>query len=123
MATPLDPQLYERAKREIYARYDRPSAYRSAALVKRYKELGGRYTGPKPRGGLDQWFREAWRDVGGPAPYPVYRPTKRVAASTPLTVQEIDPKNLRQQIAKKQQIKGTANLPPFKAKRETKLKT
>lgn len=114
MPTPIDKDLYERAKREIYAIYKQPSAYRSGALVKRYKELGGRYSGTKPTSGLTQWFKEEWKDIGGNAPYPVYRPTKRIAKTTPLTVMEIDPKNLRQQIELKQRIKGKKNLPPFK---------
>jgi hypothetical protein len=33
---------------------------------------------------------------------------------TPLTVHEINPSNLKKQIALKQMIKGKSNLPPFK---------
>jgi len=116
MPTPIDKDLYERAKREIYAIYKGPSAYRSGALVKRYKELGGRYKGNKQTSDLKRWFDEDWEDVGGPEPYPVYRPTKRINKMTPLTVKEIDPKNLKKQIQQKQKIRGTANLPPFKKK-------
>jgi hypothetical protein len=43
----------------------------------------------------------------------VYRPTKRVNKNTPLTIDEIDPANLKEQIALKQLIKGKKNLPPF----------
>lgn len=39
----LDPDIYERAKKIVYAQYKKPSAYRSGALVKKYKQLGGRY--------------------------------------------------------------------------------
>lgn len=115
MAVPIDKELYEKAKAEIYKRYSKPSAYRSGALVKRYKELGGRYKdspGGKP---LKRWFQEDWKDVGD-KDYPVYRPTKRVTSKTPLTVQEIDPKNLQQQIDRKQQIRGEENLKPFVGK-------
>jgi len=45
--------------------------------------------------------------------YPVYRPTRRISKKTPLTIQEIDPENLKKQIIKKQKIKGKKNLPPF----------
>jgi len=38
---PVDPSLYEKAKKIVYAQYDKPSAYRSGALIKKYKELGG----------------------------------------------------------------------------------
>ena len=114
--TPANPELYERIKKQVYAEYKKPSAYRSGMLVKRYKEAGGTYIGSRPKSGLTQWFKEQWKDIGGNAPYPVYRPTKRVSKTTPLTVMEIDPKNLKEQIQRKQRIRGTANLPPFKKK-------
>jgi len=41
---PLNPVLYEKAKKIVYAQYTKPSAYRSGALVKKYKELGGTYS-------------------------------------------------------------------------------
>lgn len=109
----LNKKLYEKAKKDIYAKYKKPSAYRSGALVKRYKELGGKYSGNKKRGSLTRWFKEKWRDVGGKN-YPVYRPTKRISKKTPLTVREISPKNLRNQINLKQRIRGSRNLPAFK---------
>lgn len=115
MPSPIDKELYERAKQEIYSIYKKPSAYRSGALVKRYKELGGRYSGNKSSGDLTRWFKEEWKDIGGKE-YPVYRPTKRISKETPLTIQEIDKANLKQQIQKKQKIKGSSNLPPFKKK-------
>lgn len=97
----LDPDLYEKAKREVYKIYSKPSAYRSGALVKRYKELGGRYGGkPKEKTSLSRWFREEWRDIGGKE-YPVFRPTKRVTKDTPLTASEIDPKHALKQITLK----------------------
>jgi len=110
-----DKAIYEKAKKEVYAMYTKPSAYRSGMLVKRYKELGGTYSGKKTTKGLVRWFKEDWADVGKKG-YPVYRPTKRVGKDTPLTVQEIDPKNLRKQVELKQKIKGKKNLPPFRAK-------
>ena len=113
-AVPLNKKLYERAKAEVYPRYKKPSAYRSGAVVKRYKDLGGKF---KDNGGrpLARWFAEEWRDVGNQA-YPVYRPTKRITKDTPLTPKEIDPENLKLQIREKQDIKGDANLKPFEAK-------
>jgi hypothetical protein len=114
-AIPLNKKLYEQAKAEVYPRYKKPSAYRSGAVVKRYKELGGKF---KDNGGrpLARWFKEEWKDVGNQE-YPVYRPTKRISKDTPLTPQEIDPENLRLQITEKQKIKGESNLSPFKERK------
>jgi len=114
-AVPLNKKLYEQAKAEVYPRYKKPSAYRSGAVVKRYKELGGKF---KDNGGrpLARWFKEEWKDVGNKE-YPVYRPTKRISKDTPLTPQEIDPENLRLQITEKQKIKGESNLSPFKERK------
>ena len=44
---PLDKELYETIKKEVWAQYKLPSAYRSAQLVKKYKEAGGTYSGEK----------------------------------------------------------------------------
>ena len=62
---------------------------------------------------LKRWFKEKWKDIGH-KDYPVYRPTIRVNKDTPLTPNQIDPKNLQKQIKLKQIIKGKKNLPPFK---------
>jgi len=110
-----DPKLYEKVKRIVYKEYPKHSAYRSGQLVKRYKEMGGTYSGKKDNTGLTAWFKENWKDIGG-LDYPVYRPTKRVNKNTPLTPDEIDPKNLLQQILLKQQYKGDKNLPAFEGK-------
>jgi len=111
-----DPELYSLVKQYADLVYKKPSAYKSGYIVQLYKRLGGTYSGsdhePKK---LKQWFEEQWTDVGQ-KDYPVYRPTKRVNKDTPLTVQEIDPQNLKEQIALKQKIKGTKNLPPFRKK-------
>ncbi len=106
--------LYNSAKKEVYKEYPKHSAYRSGQLVKRYKELGGTYSGKKPKDGLTRWFKEEWKSIGGE--YPTYRPTKRVSADTPLTVDEIDPIQAVEQIKLKQKIKGYSNLPKFEGK-------
>lgn len=112
MPEPKDKDLYNKAKKLADKIYKKPSAYKSGFIVKKYKELGGEYIGKKENTGLTAWYKEDWKDIGG-KDYPVYRPTKRVNKSTPLTVGEIDPVNLKKQIALKQKIKGNANLPPF----------
>jgi len=123
-AIPLNKKLYERVKREIYPLYKKPSAYRSGAVVKRYKDLGGKFKDSEEGRPLARWFKEEWKDVGnwGKAnygalpPYPVYRPTKRISKDTPLTPEEIDPENLQLQIKEKQKIRGAENLKPFERK-------
>jgi hypothetical protein len=118
-AVPLNKKLYEQAKAEVYPRYKKPSAYRSGAVVKRYKELGGKFKDNNGRP-LARWFKEEWKDVGN-QDYPVYRPTKRVSKDTPLTASEIDPENLRLQVREKQEIRGEKNLKPFVAKQGGRL--
>lgn len=114
MRSPRNKALYEKAKKDVYSQYKKPSAFRSGALVKRYKQLGGTYTGTKKRAkvGLTRWFREKWGDVGHKT-YPVFRPSRRVSKATPLLATEIDPRQLKRQISLKQRIKGSRNLPKF----------
>lgn len=112
MPTPIDKRLYERIKRIADEKYDKSSAYKSGFIVKLYKKMGGTYRDDDNPMNLKRWFKEKWTDVGNES-YPVYRPTKRISKETPLTVLEIDPENLKEQIALKQKIKGR-NLPPFK---------
>jgi hypothetical protein len=116
-----NPDLYKKAKELADATYSKPSAYKSGFIVKKYKELGGTYSGQKGYKGIGRWFKEEWKDVGNKE-YPVFRPTKRVTKDTPLTPDEIDPANLKKQIALKQVIKGDANLPAFKIKEGGALK-
>lgn len=103
-AIPIDKALYEKAKAEVYPKYKKPSAYRSGALIKRYKELGGRFKEQGERK-LARWFKEDWKDVAG-MDYPVYRPTKRITKDTPLTPSEIDPTNMKQQAVLKTEVQG-----------------
>jgi hypothetical protein len=114
---PKNPQLYELAKSIVYPRYSKPSAYRSGALQKKYKELGGTYIDDGKEKTLARWFKEEWKDVNPKkteTSYPVYRPTIRVNDKTPLTVNEIDKKDLIKKSKQKQIIKGAKNLAPFK---------
>ena len=53
----LDPDIYTKAKKWADSVYDKPSAYKSGAIVKKYKELGGRYGGAeKKKTALNRWF-------------------------------------------------------------------
>ncbi len=113
MPRPLDPELYAEARAKADRVYRTHGAYKSAYIVKKYKELGGRYADDgKPRN-LTRWLREKWVDVGN-RDYPVYRPTVRVSSRTPVTLAEVDPADLRKQIALKQKL-GSKMLPKFRA--------
>jgi hypothetical protein len=112
MPTPVDKVLYEKVKKYADSVYSKPSAYKSGFIVRFYKENGGKYLDDDKPKNLERWYQEKWADIGN-KDYPVYRPTIRVNKETPLTASEIDPQNAKKQIALKQKIKGTANLPPF----------
>ena len=100
MTNPKDKILYEKAKKKIYKQYDKPSAYRSGALVKEYKRLyenkygkTDAYSGKKKKDGLTRWYKEEWRNQRGEVGYKkkgdVYRPTKRITKDTPKTFNEL----------------------------------
>jgi hypothetical protein len=112
MPTILNKDIYEKAKDMADAIYKKSSAYKSGFIVKKYKELGGKYANDGETKNLSRWFLEDWRDIGN-KDYPVYRPTKRINEQTPLTASEIDPEFAKKQIALKQKIKGKKNLPMF----------
>jgi hypothetical protein len=112
MSVPVNKALYERVKKKVYALYDKPSAYRSGALVQEYKRQGGTYekkTNEKP---LQRWFQEEWKNVAPKGKYPVLRPTKRISYKTPTTLSEIPKKRIQEQVKLKQKIKEK-NLPKF----------
>lgn len=59
----LDEDLYRKAFAKADKVYEKPSAYKSAFLVKTYKELGGRLKDEKKPSGLKKWFvEEDWRN-------------------------------------------------------------
>jgi hypothetical protein len=109
-------ELYNKVKEYADTIYQKPSAYKSGFIVKKYKELGGTYIDDKKPKDLKRWFKEKWSDVGG-LDYPVYRPSKRINEKTPLTPSEINPSNLKKQINLKQDLKGEFNLPKFIGKK------
>jgi hypothetical protein len=137
-SVPSNPALYQRAKNIVYKQYEKPSAYRSGALVKMYKKLGGTYHSVpvKSRGRrrssgrsskkddrpLKRWFEEKWTDVSpkkymNTQHYPLYRPTRRVSTKTPTTRKEISSREISKQYTRKQTIRGEHNLPPFKKRK------
>ena len=103
---PLDKELYEKLKKEIWEQYKLPSAYRSAQLVKKYKEAGGTYSGEKNKNeGLPLWFASKWLNQRGEVGYKyksdVYRPTVRVNSKTPTTFKELTPAEIERAKAEK----------------------
>lgn len=63
MPTPSDPVLYEKIKEEVYKDIPKHSLFRSAQVVKRYKDAGGTYTGGKTRDGIQNWFKSKWISI------------------------------------------------------------
>ena len=99
-----NPILYRKAYNETTKIYGTTSsAYRSMAIVKRYKELGGKYRGKKLQSqGTTRWLKEQWIQVVPfvtigkviPCGYSkrrkhACRPLKRVSNKTPITVSEV----------------------------------
>lgn len=99
----LNPKLYEIAKKEADKVYSRHSAYKSMFILKKYKELSGKYkTTKKKSGSTDNWTNEEWIQV---IPYltkgekivcgldnkknKVCRPLKRINSNTPITINEL----------------------------------
>ena len=116
---PKDKKLYEKVKKMADEIYKKPSAYKSGYIIKTYKSLGGEFIDDNQPKELKRWYSEKWKNIDPnktKSSYPVYRPTIRVNKQTPLTVSEIDPKQLKEQIKLKQIIKGKSNLPKFQKK-------
>ena len=119
MPTPTDPELYEKVKRKIMKSYKKNSAFASGAIVKEYKQRGGRYIEDGKERNLERWFQENWIDVNpllgitDNDAYPLFRPTVKVNENTPKLVQDIPINVLKKQYKLKQKIKGEENLPDF----------
>lgn len=124
MSVPLNKDLYQKARAkadEVYG--EKTSAFKSGYIQQQYKKMGGKYkkqsASSRKKNPLAEWFNAQWKNINPDKKgYPLFRPTRRVSKRTPLTVDEIDPKNLKQQMELKQKIKGTQNLPPFKKKKK-----
>ena len=127
MPIPADEGLYEEAREYIFSKYKKSSAYRSGALVKRYKQLFAKkhpdkepYLNDRKPKNIKRWFEEKWIDVNpllgknNPKDYPLYRPTKMINSMTPSLVSEIPQSELLKQYKLKQKYKGEHNLPTFK---------
>ena len=103
---PLEKELYNKLKKEIWEQYKKPSAYRSAQLVKKYKEAGGTYSGERDiNQGISRWIREKWSNQRGEVGYDkksdIYRPTIRITKDTPTTFAELTPAEIERAKAEK----------------------
>lgn len=125
---PTNPKLYEEVKKKILKAYGKPSAYASGAIVKEYKQRGGKYKGDRDKAKLTRWFNEEWINVNpligvdNDDAYPLFRPTKRINDKTPTTLDEIPLSELKKKFKLKQIIKGKSNLPKFESKGASPLK-
>jgi len=59
----LDKNIYNKAKKIADDKYKKHSAYKSAFIVKTYKDLGGRIDESKSKGGLKRWVNEGWKNL------------------------------------------------------------
>lgn len=53
---------YKQAKNYVDNKYKKHSAYKSQQLVKKYKELGGKFTKKKEKN-LSRWINEKWKNL------------------------------------------------------------
>jgi len=107
MPKPVDINLYEKIKKQVYKKIPKHSAYRSGILVQKYKKAFSKkygkknpYKGKKTiKKGLKRWFSEDWRNQRGKIGYKyksdVYRPTKRITKKTPTTFSELSKKQIK----------------------------
>ena len=106
MSKIANQELYDKVKKQIYAKYPVNSAYRSGLLVKTYKEQGGKYIGKENKSsGLNRWYREKWSNSRGEIGYQnksdVYRPTVKVNKDTPTTFKELTKEQINKAQAEK----------------------
>lgn len=109
MSIPLNKNLWIKVKKLADETYKAPSAYKSGFMVKKYKELGGKFTGEKDTGaGLTRWFAEDWKNQNNKVGYQkvgdIYRPTIRVNSRTPKTWKELTDAQIAK--AKKEKAKN-----------------
>jgi len=112
MPTPTDEKLYESIKKELFKKYEKPSAYRSGLLVQKYKEEYVKkhknhnyYKGNKTNSNLKRWFDEKWTNQRGEIGYTkksdVYRPTVKINSKTPTTFNELTSSQIKKAMMEK----------------------
>lgn len=97
----LDVELWKKAKKQANLVYSKSSAYKSGYIVSYYKNHGGRFRTKKApaANGLKRWFKEKWVNQHGKTGYShrndIYRPSKRINSSTPITWDELTPSQVK----------------------------
>ena len=120
-SVPTDPIAYAKALKTVKARVAQwPSAYASGQVVILYKETMKKKNKPaytntvnKKDTALARWYKEDWINIATGKPcgthakntYPTCRPNIRVNAHTPVTANELTPKQKLSMINQKQKAK------------------
>ena len=116
-----ESSIYKKVKKEADAKFKNHGIYKSAWIVREYKERGGTFKGKKPskKQGLQRWFEEDWMRIGkdGKATKKpcgrsqeemedkvrkgLCRPVKRITKETPKTAKELGKKELKDRYKRK----------------------
>jgi hypothetical protein len=128
MPKPINKKLYEKVKKLANKKFSsKTGIYKSSWIVKKYKELGGKYKGKSSsKSGLKRWFAEKWVDLNRKSKngkfekcgrkssktgkYPVCRPSKRITSKTPRTFKEISKKSLKKAKQLKAKLRSRGNV-------------
>jgi hypothetical protein len=127
MPIPENANLYAKAKAAINQTYGtKTSAYRSMALIKKYKSMGGTYRDDGGSKKTTRWRKEKWVDLNQPKEgggyhvcghkntqnnkYPLCRPSKTVSSETPKKYQDISQSRITTVNLKKQKLKNKGNI-------------
>lgn len=139
---------YKKAKREADKKFkEKTSAYKSLWIVKRYKELGGRYRKAQSKGRLKRWVREKWVRIDPKTGRPMRRngrlvpcgrsekekisgskkglcrPYKRMSKGTPKTAKQLGSREMRTRARLKRKHPDKVITKNHLKKRKTKTKT
>jgi hypothetical protein len=113
--------IYKKVKKEADEKFKNHGIYKSAWIVREYKERGGKFKEDKPskKQGLQRWFNEEWVRIGKdgkPTKKPcgrsseemdkkvkkgLCRPVKRITKETPKTAKELGSKVLKDRYKRK----------------------
>jgi len=138
MPEPINKELYAKAKAIINQKYGtHTSAYRSMAIVKKYKSMGGKYQDDGGSRKTTRWLNEKWVNVnakkegggyeecgkrrnevsnlgassgGSSGKYPLCRPSVSVSSETPKKYQDIPKSRINMVNLKKQKLQNKGNI-------------
>lgn len=127
MPEPINKKLYEKVKKLANKKFSsKTGIYKSSWIVKKYKELGGKYKGKSSsKSGLKRWYAEKWVDLNRKkngryascgrkssktGTYPLCRPSKRITSKTPRTFKEISRKSIKKAKQLKSKLRSRGNV-------------